>query len=178
MKAAWGWMVCAACGGEPATMTPPVVGEQRCPADRTCDFDMELGTGVDEFTLLEPNDPVTVTLGPQGGFHVWVAVRCVDCSDQVLIEYGARGSADGTWLFGDPLRGIINLESAGGWKSILGLYALLPGEVGEVEYTGLNLTLEATIEDDERRASRVLPVTVEAIDYWDCPSGDPDSCEN
>lgn len=168
----------AGCASEPAVVEP--VGppaRQACPAGTVCDFDMELGTGLTELELIEPEGEVTVSLGPQGGFHIWLAVRCRDCAPQVLIEYGVRGSADGAWLYGDPLRGIINLDDASdGWRQVAGLYGLLPGGVGEIDYTGLDVTLEATIEDGDRRSIRTVPVHVARVEVWDCPSSDPDHC--
>ena len=119
---------------------------------------------------------VQVILGPQGGFHIWLAARCQDCSDQVLMIYGVRGSADGEWLSGMPLRGIVNLEAVDGWLQIVGLYGLLPGSPSTVDYTDLSLVLDLTIEDEERVSSRAIPVHVANVEVWDCEDEDPEIC--
>lgn len=169
-----------ACGGDEPGQAPPekppasAVG---CPEDRTCDFDMELGVGLYELEPVAPGDEVVVTLGPQGGFHIWLATRCRGCSDQVLIRYGVRGSADDSWLVGQPLSGIVNLDPAeDDWLQVTGLFGLLPGTPDSIDYVGLSVQLDVTIEDDDRSASRVLPVTVGTVEVWDCPEVDPETC--
>lgn len=165
------------CSDEPPVDPPPAeIPVASCPADRTCDFDMELGVGLYEFMPVQSGDAIPVTLGPQGGFHIWLAARCQDCSKQVLIEYGVRGSADDSWLVGQPLRGIVNLEEVSGWRQVTGLYGLLPGHPDTVDYVGLSLELEASIEDGDLHTSAVVPIVVSEVEVWDCPSSDPENC--
>jgi hypothetical protein len=170
----------AGCSDDAPVQTSPPDPEPKvagCPEGRTCDFAMDLGVGLYEFEQVAPDDEIVVTLGPQGGFHVWLATRCTDCSDQVLIEYGVRGSADGAWLVGKPLRGIVNLETdAEGRHVATGLYGLLPGTPDTIDYVGFELLLEATITDDERSSSRVIPVVAGSVEEWDCPEVDPETC--
>ncbi len=149
---------------------------QPCPSGRTCDFEMELGTGLVEFEPLDDGAEVVVVQGPQGGFHIWLSTRCRSCAEQVIIEYGVRGTADDAWLLGTPLRGVVNMDEQDGWQQALGLYGLLPGKVGEVDFSGLDVVLEANIEDGERRSSRRVPVHVRSVEVWDCPESDPESC--
>ncbi len=182
-----GWLACAtlcattACGDDTAptqTSAPAPVPAQACPEDERCDFEMEVGTGTDSFELLTPNDEVVVALGPQGGFHVWMAARCQDCSKQVLMEYGVRGTSDGAWLYRQSLKGIVNLEAGDdGWLQVTSLFGLLPGAAGTIDYTGLDMLLDVRIEDGDRTSHRVVPVTVSAVEVWDCPAGDPAACE-
>ncbi len=167
---------CSSAPMEPAPEEPAPPAQQACPENRTCDFEMQLGIGLYDFKLVEPGQDVPVTLGPQGGFHVWLATRCQMCSPQVIIEYGVRGSAGGDWLVGQPLRGIANLDEIDTWYQATGLYGLLPGDPDTVDYLNLSLELEISIEDDQRRSSRVLPVRVASVDIWDCPDSDPEAC--
>ena len=160
---------------EPPVVTPPAT--QACPEDRTCDFVMELGIGVYEFGELLPGDLVPVTLGPQGGYHIWLATRCRDCARQVLIEYGVRSSSDHVWLLGQPLRGIVNQVEEDGWQTTVGLYGLMPGSPNTVDYVGLTFELEATIEDEDRTATRTVPIQISHVEVWDCPTSDPAECE-
>jgi hypothetical protein len=166
------------CASDPPAEPAPQVfpGEQVCPADRSCDFMMDLGVGLDEFSPVHAGDDIAVILGMQGGFHIWLAARCEECSRQVLIEYGVRGSADGAWLNGQPLRGIVNLEEVDGWGQMTGLYGLLPGTPTTVDYVGLTLTLEVKIEYGDKSATRVVPVRISNIEEGGCPDGDIEGC--
>ena len=165
-----------ACGTPPAPETGDEDTSAGCPPDRTCDFEMELGVGLDAFESVVPMDDVDVILGPQGGYHVWLAARCRDCSPQVVLTYGIRGSADDAWLYGQPLKGISNLQDADGWRQTTGLFGLLPGAAAEVDYRGQVIVLDVTIDDAERTASRRTPVRIAHVETWDCPTSDPDNC--
>lgn len=46
----------------------------------TPSFDVEVGTGFDDFEEVMDGGPVDLTFGPQGGFHIWTAVRTRDTS--------------------------------------------------------------------------------------------------
>ena len=64
--------------------------------DTPASLAVEVGTGVDEFAALANGEPVDLTYGPQGGFHIWTAVRMLDATVlQVQINISTRFEASG-----------------------------------------------------------------------------------
>jgi hypothetical protein len=62
----------AGCGG-PAIDGPPAV---------------ELGTGLEAFQPLHDGDPITINMGPQGGYHLWAATRAANLAmDGIALRY-------------------------------------------------------------------------------------------
>lgn len=53
---------------------------------------VELGTGTSSFVPLEPEAPLDLVYGPQGGWHVDVAIRCDGVDPEgALLTYAAEG---------------------------------------------------------------------------------------
>lgn len=72
-------------GGEaPATCDPPPSPEV-----------FEIGTGEDCFARVQPGQELPLIAGPQGGFHMWVAMSCAGCSAEMHLRYGALDPATG-----------------------------------------------------------------------------------
>jgi hypothetical protein len=97
------WLVVAiaavACGpastsGSPRTELAPVPST---PAS----FDVEVGTGATDFVALADGDPIDLTYGSQGGFHIWTSVRIRDATIQeatvnVSSRFEVGGAAAGS----------------------------------------------------------------------------------
>jgi hypothetical protein len=60
----------------------------------------EMGTGEHCFARLSPNQPVDLINGPQGGYHVWLAIGCSDCTSPSETRFGVRNATTGTILEG------------------------------------------------------------------------------
>ncbi|MBX2800796.1 MAG: hypothetical protein KTR31_24150 [Myxococcales bacterium] len=59
----------------PTADTP--TGDTGTPAP-TCSASVQLGTGIDAFEPLSAGDPLVMVFGPQGGYHLPLAVRACD----------------------------------------------------------------------------------------------------
>lgn len=84
-------------------------------------FAVEIGTGTIEFEELTDGHEVDVTYGPQGGFHIWTAVRVHDVTvGEAQINLLSRYE-DGTSA-GPPSRVAMPLvEGPGGVRTVTGL---------------------------------------------------------
>lgn len=60
----------------------------------------EIGTGEACFTRLESGAVVDQMNGPQGGYHVWLALGCTDCPPSLALEYSMLDP-----VTGEPLPG-------------------------------------------------------------------------
>lgn len=59
-----------------------------------------MGTGEKCFEAVAGGQEVPLMSGPQGGYHMWLAVGCVDCAATVHLKYGARDPATNMPLTG------------------------------------------------------------------------------
>lgn len=59
---------------------------------------LEVGTGESTFVALNDGDPVELVHGPQGGYHVLVAVRATSLAATVGYAYEVRDEADAVVL--------------------------------------------------------------------------------
>src|SRR5688572_23369213 len=53
----------------------------------------EIGTGELCFERVTPGQTITQWSGPQGGYHMFLAIGCTDCNVSTLIRYTLRDSA-------------------------------------------------------------------------------------
>src|SRR5690606_4066888 len=60
----------------------------------------EIGTGQTCFERLTAGQTVAAIQGPQGGFHLWLAVGCADCGAQAVVRYGVKDPATQDWYAG------------------------------------------------------------------------------
>jgi hypothetical protein len=56
----------------------------------------EIGTGATQFEPLTPGEPVDVILGPQGGHHLWTAIRVTGDPNLDRIQVVMDGTVDDT----------------------------------------------------------------------------------
>ncbi len=87
----------------------------------------EAGGGETCFERLTQGQTVKVLQGPQGGFHIWLAVGCTGCTSSKTIEYGVKDPATKTWFaMSTPQKVAVDLAGAG-WREHAGFTAFLPG---------------------------------------------------
>lgn len=88
----------------------------------------EAGTGQSCFERLAPGQTVPVIQGPQGGFHIWLAVGCADCGPAPMVEFGVKDLATGEFYPGypGPQKQVVE-ATATPWRQKAGLTASLPG---------------------------------------------------
>jgi hypothetical protein len=87
--------------------------------------EIEVGTGENSFIALTDGDPVTIIHGPQGGYHIWGAIRAkpglnpkgIEVKISVLTTAGAELSLNAYRL---------NLTPNGEFHEWYGLLALVP----------------------------------------------------
>jgi len=110
-----------------------------------------LGTGDKCYVPLESNDTVPIIGGPQGGFHIWVALRSAGLGDEVIASYRVLDTADDSAItLSDPIERIVELCPIGeGWNEAAKLYAQLDAftidEVGH--FVGRTIRLGVTLRN-------------------------------
>jgi hypothetical protein len=82
------------------------------------DPDFAVGTGEICFESLSAGQVLPRVAGPQGGHHVWVAVACAGCPEEVVTRVGVQH--DGAWLTETSER-VVELHS----HQVAGLLATL-----------------------------------------------------
>ncbi|WP_437813533.1 hypothetical protein [Sorangium sp. So ce1078] len=142
----------------------------------------EIGTGVTCFERIDDGATLPVMAGPQGGYHVWLAVGCSDCGATVRLRYSVKDPATGD-LFEStvPQEGVIAL-GPGEFPQAAGLPAILPGgawDPGAVlaEGTHVILAAEARNDDGSTKHAAQVEVVLGATEAWGLPcSDDPETC--
>jgi len=148
----------AGCREEPIEATP---GE---PAAIT----MSIGTGEAAFEALTEGETIPLILGPQGGYHLWISVRCDGCSDLAILGYGARDSTSGEPLSYESLEREIAYPYDGGTTDVFGLVGHLQSN-DPSSYVGRSAVLWASIRpgpDEEPYAEARAAVTIGEEEHW------------
>ena len=103
---------------------------------------VEVGTGAITFTPLAENDRVELTYGPQGGFHIWTAVR-IKNTRAPSAQVNLRALLDDGTLAGPPSRAAARLEvQPDGTAVAVGLRNFIENTA---EKKGRHLTLKAEV---------------------------------
>lgn len=88
----------------------------------------DVGTGEKCFTVVADGDTLPLMTGPQGGYHMWLAVGCKDCGTTVHLKYGARDPATGMPLEGtSDLEAMIPLQDGAKFLNHPGIVVYMPG---------------------------------------------------
>lgn len=143
----------------------------------------EAGTGQQCFERLTNGQTVTVIQGPQGGFHIWLAVGCSDCGANPFVELGVKDLATGAFYPGypGPQKQVVSLDG-GAWAQRAGLTALLPGmpwDQGSQLPKGTHVLLSASVLDvntNEVRHTSDVEVVLGDIVQWNPCNPDPNQC--
>lgn len=102
-------------GGQPSDCDPPSEPSA-----------FAIGSGEKCFEPLADGAVVPLISGPQGGYHLWVAVGCEDCAPVASLEWGVDDPATGE-PFANTYPSQANVPLAGAWPQAAGLIAGMPG---------------------------------------------------
>lgn len=156
-------------GGEGAHATNDSAGAGPTPSKcgETPDApDFEMGTGEVCFEPLHDGDILPVMAGPQGGFHVWVALLCAACPDEVHSLVGVKLEGSDAWE-GETGERIIELHS----DQFAGLYALLAGTTADPttvlpEGTDVRVIVQVSSLDGDLLFEGEKHVTLGPTEVW------------
>lgn len=115
-------VILAACG--------PTAGRDAgidvCDATSSAGMELEVGAGESRFTAVREGEPLAIIHGPQGGAHLWTAVRVRGATEPTEIRLAVR-SPDGAQQHGPLSFVIVTLgpEDASGWRERAGLFNFL-----------------------------------------------------
>ncbi len=113
-----------------------VTGCDDAPSPEDCDpppgaDSFEVGTGETCFERVSAGASVPLIAGPQGGYHVWLAVGCADCGAEAHIR--ARVFAeDGTEMADLAIEQVVDLVGDA-WPQHAGIQLGMPGGEFDVE---------------------------------------------
>jgi hypothetical protein len=129
----------AGCGDDPGAPADP-----GAPPPPTGPDTLEVGSGVSSFQVLGDGATVSLNYGAQGGYHIWLSVRCRACGPEVIVSYGVDEASTGELLTFQDLQMWTRLEEQDGWREAVGLTAFLNGNDPST-YTGRRVALWATV---------------------------------
>lgn len=95
--------------------------------------DFALGQGEDCFEEVVPGQQVPMFAGPQGGYHVWLAVGCGDCGSSIHAKWGVRDPATGSMLAGTYDNEAVLDLYGDSWRQHAGIVVGMPGLQWDVE---------------------------------------------
>jgi hypothetical protein len=143
----------------------------------------EAGTGEFCFQRVTPSERVDLMAGPQGGYHLWLAVGCADCGDSMKVRTQVF-DATGAVLEGTHLREQFVELVGDAWPQHAGIQIAMPG--GEwaggdeplqppAPGTPLTIRVEALDASGGLLHAVDMPITVGDQEDW---SGCGDCCED
>lgn len=164
-------VACGESGPSPEDCTPPA---------ETPDF--AIGTGELCFAPLADGEVVPMMNGPQGGYHVWLAIGCTDCGGSVQISYKLLDPETEELIPGTYDLNQANAVLGGDWPQAAGIQMAMPGSEWDEESgalpKGTKILVQVTVEN--AGASEPLhtgEVTIEIGDTktWDPCDANPDA---
>jgi hypothetical protein len=105
---------------------------------------LEVGTGDGTFTPLADGMQVDVNYGPQGGEHIWLAVRCKGAGSPANITYRIDDE-DGNVVSDVQQATAPSKQGQDGWRSMTGLTAFL--DVDPASVAGKKVVFKAHLDD-------------------------------
>ena len=158
------------CGSEP---TQPSAEDCDPPEDPQS---FEIGTGEHCFARVESGATVPLMAGPQGGFHVWLAVGCTDCGDDVWLRERVF-DASGVEMTNLMSESYVDLAGEA-WPQQAGIQLIMPGFDGESDRlpvgTALRIQVEALDQGGKVTHTADMNVVLGETETWD----DGSSCSN
>ncbi|MEK6607742.1 MAG: hypothetical protein AABZ30_08795 [Myxococcota bacterium] len=108
-----------------------------------------VGTGEKTFVALDDVAGVPLIEGPQGGYHVWIALRAREIGPRVAVAYGLRDAQSGEELAieGLSLPALDLADASGGAREFAGLRGFLSLFEAKA-YVGRRVALWAIVTDD------------------------------
>lgn len=89
--------------------------------------DFDIGTGEKCFEPVDEAGVVPLMSGPQGGYHMWLAVGCDDCGTAAHIKYGALDPATNQPLAGTAEQEQMAQLTNDAWPQRAGIVVYMPG---------------------------------------------------
>lgn len=159
-------LICGACGESgpsPEDCTPPA---------ETPEF--AIGTGELCFAPLADGDVVPMMNGPQGGFHVWLAIGCTDCGGSVQLSYKLLDPETKELIPGTYDLNEASAVLGGDWPQAAGIQMALPGsdwgdESDQPLAKGTKILVQVAVE----KSGDVLHEGEVQIEIGDTKSWDP-----
>jgi len=159
---------------EPYTPDWPTSAPDPCRPANAGPPELSIGKGQTDYAPLAPNETVKMELGPQGGHHIWIAVRLRN-----LKQAGSRTALSAvqpdTGLKATPTAFVFSLDTdEGGYCKLYGLRFQLDagGDLGMAYKAFLGKPLDVTVEVTDvagRKASATQRVLI--ADKLLCPDG-------
>lgn len=138
-------MLCVCACGTPAPLPPEDAGQQE---DGGAVPLLEVGTGVNTFAALADGDDIGIIFGPQGGYHVWTALRARKDLAPTRVETRVSVRLEGAELSQNGYR--LNLVDSGDHYEWYGLQALIPDPA---VVDGKSVELRVDVTDAQGRAA-------------------------
>jgi hypothetical protein len=105
----------------------------------------EVGSGETAFEALGPGATVEIIEGSQGGYHIWISIRCGSCGPEVIASYGIDDAETGELLTFQGLQEWVRLEENDGWREAVGMIGFLT--TGDPDrYVGHPVRIWASVE--------------------------------
>lgn len=142
--------------------------------------DFALGQGEDCFQEVVAGEPVPMFAGPQGGYHVWLAVGCEGCSTSIHAKWGVRDPDTGAMLPGTyDNEAVLDLYGSP-WATHAGIVVGMPGLQWDLENdpplpAGSRVLVWLQILDDQGGVLREgeLEEVIGELRVWDPCAEDP-----
>jgi hypothetical protein len=142
----------------------------------------EAGTGEMCFERIEPEGSVPLMAGPQGGYHLWLAIGCTDCGPDVRVRATVSDASTGEEISSTEHFA----ELVGGeWPQLPGIQISMPGSSwgGEEEEdarvpegTALTMRVEAVSDEGDAILHEVeIPFVLGDTVSWDPCETNPGS---
>ncbi len=140
----------------------------------------EVGTGEDCFARLSDGAEIPLQNGPQGGYHLFVAVGCKDCGETVRIQYGVRDPMTNAALTGTYENKEMMALTGDTWRQVAGIQLSMPGTSWDEQNdpppakgTALILWANALDANDKLIHEAQVSLVIGNTEQWDpCDPGD------
>lgn len=140
-----------------------------------------IGTGELCFTALADGDVVPMMSGPQGGYHVWLAIGCTDCGSSAQVAYKLLDPETKELVPGTYDLNQENIVLGGDWPQAAGIQMALPGSSWDEESDpplakGTKILVHVEVEANQGAVFHEGEVEVEigATQSWDPCDANPD----
>jgi hypothetical protein len=168
-------LTCGACGESapsPEDCTPPA---------ETPEF--AIGTGELCFAPLADGDVVPMMNGPQGGYHLWLALGCTDCGGAVQVQYKLLDPETEELIPGTYDLNTASAQLGGEWPQAAGIQLAMPGSDWDEESDpplakGTKVLVQVRVLDGKGAAEKhhgQVTIEIGDIEAWDPCDADPDA---
>lgn len=126
-----------------ALLAPAAAG---CGGDDDRPF--QVGSGEDEFEDVDEGE-VDIETGGQGGYHIWISIRCSECAPTGVVRFGVTDVETGALVTAEGLTQAVDMVTEDEWRQAAGMRAFLAYDGSELD--GREVRLWAELDDDAGR---------------------------